>query len=434
MSDLRRTSILACILIVVLRLSIGWQFVYEGLWKLDTVDTPTPWSAGGYLDNAHGPLRDVFRGMTGDPNQLNWLDYDKMAAKWDRWAEDFTSHYGLSKPQKTALKHLLEGDKTKRIKIAALPPEVKTTKDREGATAFPNTTLKYDPKTKVLYFDAWDPPTPTDCDRITAPFPKEPENPDDPDPRTPEQLAFLKSLEQVKKAAAKLSYKQKLAAAVKGAPDVTGVVYDDTPAEGGDKIQMRPRQDNDDAILKVGDKQLYQDMIAEYNAKLPDADEEFEFEYLEQLWGKIMAKRSALVGPVKALEVELKNDARKLLTYKQIAMGPVPPEHTPHHMVDELTIWSLLILGILLLTGFATRFAAIAGAGMLMSFYMVWPPWPGVPEMSGPEHALFINKNAIEAAALLAIAALPTGIWFGLDAWVRKLFRRKKKIVDPNQK
>ena len=59
------------------------------------------------------------------------------------------------------------------------------------------------------------------------------------------------------------------------------------------------------------------------------------------------------------------------------------------------------------------------GAGMLMSFYLVWPPFPGVIDPPGStEHALFINKNFIEAVALLAIASLPTGQWFGLDRWI----------------
>ena len=63
----------------------------------------------------------------------------------------------------------------------------------------------------------------------------------------------------------------------------------------------------------------------------------------------------------------------------------------------------------MLLAGFGTRAACIAGAGMLLSFYLVWPPWPGVPVDPSPEHAFIVNKNLIEVAALLALAALPTG-------------------------
>ena len=63
---------------------------------------------------------------------------------------------------------------------------------------------------------------------------------------------------------------------------------------------------------------------------------------------------------------------------------------------------------------------------MLISFYLVVPPWPGVPQPPGPEHSFIVNKNLIEALALLAIAAMPTGSWFGLDGIFRWIFRRKR--------
>jgi uncharacterized membrane protein YphA (DoxX/SURF4 family) len=90
-------------------------------------------------------------------------------------------------------------------------------------------------------------------------------------------------------------------------------------------------------------------------------------------------------------------------------------------------MWGLLIIGMLLLAGLGTRVAAVAGAVMLLSFYLVVPPWPGVPQPPGPEHSLIINKNLIEVIALLAIAALPTGSWFGLDGILRWCFKGKKK-------
>lgn len=53
---------------------------------------------------------------------------------------------------------------------------------------------------------------------------------------------------------------------------------------------------------------------------------------------------------------------------------------------------------------------------MLFNFYMAMPPWPGVPAAPGPEHSFVINKNLIEVIALLGIATMPTGSWFGVDA------------------
>jgi hypothetical protein len=48
------------------------------------------------------------------------------------------------------------------------------------------------------------------------------------------------------------------------------------------------------------------------------------------------------------------------------------------------------------------------------------------PEATGPEHSYIVNKNLIEAVALLGIAMLPTGSWFGLDGVIRYIFRRGK--------
>ena len=85
---------------------------------------------------------------------------------------------------------------------------------------------------------------------------------------------------------------------------------------------------------------------------------------------------------------------------------------------DFATMWALTILGLLLIAGLFTKTAAAAAAFMLFSFYLAMPPFPGVPEAPGPEHSLIVNKNLIEVIALLAIAALPTGHWFGVDAWI----------------
>jgi thiosulfate dehydrogenase (quinone) large subunit len=52
--------------IVVLRVLVGWHFLYEGLSKLTTPG----WSASGYLTQSRGPLAGLFRWMASDPNVL----------------------------------------------------------------------------------------------------------------------------------------------------------------------------------------------------------------------------------------------------------------------------------------------------------------------------------------------------------------------------
>jgi thiosulfate dehydrogenase [quinone] large subunit len=57
----------AMIAITVLRVMVGWHFLYEGVAKL----TSASWSAAGYLKQARGPFADVFRSMAAQPNLLD---------------------------------------------------------------------------------------------------------------------------------------------------------------------------------------------------------------------------------------------------------------------------------------------------------------------------------------------------------------------------
>lgn len=52
--------------ITLLRVVVGWHFLYEGIAKL----TSPAWSAAGYLKQARGPFADLFRGLAGNPNML----------------------------------------------------------------------------------------------------------------------------------------------------------------------------------------------------------------------------------------------------------------------------------------------------------------------------------------------------------------------------
>jgi thiosulfate dehydrogenase [quinone] large subunit len=54
------------IAITVLRVVVGWHFLYEGLAKL----TSPAWSAAGYLKQARGPFADMFKGLASQPNLL----------------------------------------------------------------------------------------------------------------------------------------------------------------------------------------------------------------------------------------------------------------------------------------------------------------------------------------------------------------------------
>ena len=92
-----------------------------------------------------------------------------------------------------------------------------------------------------------------------------------------------------------------------------------------------------------------------------------------------------------------------------------------------MTIAGLTVLGGLLVVGLCTRFAALSAAFMVFGFFMAMPPFPGVPEAPGPEHSFIVNKNLIEVLALLALAYVPSGQWFGLDGVCGKFFARRNQ-------
>ena len=56
----------AMISITVLRVVVGWHFLYEGIAKL----TSPAWTAAGYLKQARGPFADLFKSLANQPNLL----------------------------------------------------------------------------------------------------------------------------------------------------------------------------------------------------------------------------------------------------------------------------------------------------------------------------------------------------------------------------
>jgi thiosulfate dehydrogenase [quinone] large subunit len=60
----------AMVAIVLLRVAIGWHFLYEGVAKLQKPG----WSAAGYLQQSKGVLAELFKWMAASPNVLEWVN------------------------------------------------------------------------------------------------------------------------------------------------------------------------------------------------------------------------------------------------------------------------------------------------------------------------------------------------------------------------
>ncbi|MCA8992246.1 MAG: hypothetical protein KDA88_09725 [Planctomycetaceae bacterium] len=414
--DSRRIPVIAIVLIIALRLSIGWQFLYEGLWKLDSLSGPDPWTAEGYLRNAQGPFRETFRNMTGDPDGLKLLDYGNVSTDWNNWRDRFIAHYGLDENQQAALNRLLDGTAKGLNDPNADPIIVPTSREigplpADVDLASLPVVFKYDADSQKM--TALQPVTPSEEKDLLELVPKEAKD---------VRVEIGKLID----ASRKVSYRQKLAAHLRGNPEMVGAsavknekgsftpVMGTTTAKEENGIQTN---------LQYGKIQEYKDLLQEYEEALAKAKIDYQFDHAAMLKKKVDITRAEVVGPVKTIDTDLKKDAFQLLTIQQIGRGAMPPEDTPLHRASSRPMWALLILGFLLLIGLGTRGAAVGGAILLLSFYLVIPPWPGVPQPPGPEHSLFINKNMIEVIALLGIAMMPTGSWFGLDGLIARLFK-----------
>lgn len=88
--------------------------------------------------------------------------------------------------------------------------------------------------------------------------------------------------------------------------------------------------------------------------------------------------------------------------------------------IDTLNIAALLFVGAALILGFKTQLASLIGVGLLLLYYFAHPPFPGYP--MGPAEGSYwiINKNLIEAAALLVVFLFPTSVSFGLERFFAK--------------
>ncbi|WP_346862389.1 DoxX family protein [uncultured Draconibacterium sp.] len=97
-------------------------------------------------------------------------------------------------------------------------------------------------------------------------------------------------------------------------------------------------------------------------------------------------------------------------------------------VVDPLNIAALILIGLALFLGLAIRISSLSGIVLLVLYYFAHPPF-GASLMASTEGSLYIvNKNMIEALALVLLLFLKEKGW-GLYAL--SIFSRKKKENEP---
>ena len=123
------------ICLVLLRIAIGWHFLFEGLEKVRSraigpTDTNRPFSSAGYFREATGPIGGLMRGIVGDPYEETRALFalpklpegakDKPYANlppalerdWDDYARRFIAFYQLDEEQQKKAATILQQAKS----------------------------------------------------------------------------------------------------------------------------------------------------------------------------------------------------------------------------------------------------------------------------------------------------------------------------------
>lgn len=83
-------------------------------------------------------------------------------------------------------------------------------------------------------------------------------------------------------------------------------------------------------------------------------------------------------------------------------------------IIDFVNLAGLVIVGLTLLLGYLEKIGSLIGVILLVMYYLSHPPFPGLEQIGTEGNYMFVNKNLIEAAALLILFHLPTGDYFGI--------------------
>jgi thiosulfate dehydrogenase (quinone) large subunit len=96
-------------------------------------------------------------------------------------------------------------------------------------------------------------------------------------------------------------------------------------------------------------------------------------------------------------------------------------------VVNQMNMWGLVLIGLGLIVGCLTRTAAGAGLMLILMYYLCNPPFVGYfYSIPSEGNYLIVNKNLVEAAAILVIIVFSAGRYYGFDLIIHKLLKRKR--------
>jgi uncharacterized membrane protein YphA (DoxX/SURF4 family) len=368
---------LTCVFLVLLRLSIGWHFFFEGWEK---IQSPS-WSSEAYLRESQGPLAPQFRDLAGDrvleqltlqalPDGANAETTPPssrfppaLAREWDAYLNRFKRHYELdTKPATPDQPGQLE----------------KTYQQAKDTTA----TWLANGKVTVVVESPLAPTARAEVEQTI-----------------PERLAAYR---------ARLAEVRRLEEQERR--DFGGQVNTDIAAAKAEANKIRGE-------LAAGLRRQTESMKDALKSVL--TPEQKEVKDMDDVPPQGYDRPSVFAN-----------------FWKHLAAWGQFGSMTPLERSDLFIRWGVYLVGACLLAGFLTRTACVGGAILLLMFFLALPPLPGLPLSPRAEGTyVLINKNIIEMMALLALATTRSGVWFGLDALLQFIspFRRRAAAPVPER-
>lgn len=402
--------------LLALRLAIGWQFLFEGLHKIQShyigaTETNRPFSSEPYFKEAPGPLAPMMRAMNGDAAKIIAA---KLTPKKEMSAAEFAK---LSAADQAALCP----DEVAKDLDAFISTGEKTIHDN-AEKALADLPASHEKALKAIA-DAEKKETDAAKDQVGKDAAKKKADA----ARKSEDDDFAETKKELER---RVSAPKDVATEIATAAKASYARW----VHGVDRREVKMARISGDPVQMTGPQRLH--FVALNKAEKEGAENRLH-EGLGGGYGIDVKKAQASRADYWNAEADLVKDIDAFVLELKTAIndGKAPEKSTdwtPLQKNDWLTRWFLATVGAFILIGLLTRISCVAAAGFLLLTYLTHPPFPWFTLPPGTEgNPLFVNKNAIEFLALLALACMPTGKWLGLDALICYVFRRKPKATPP---
>ncbi len=393
------------VFLIALRIAVGWHFLYEGLWKIDSETGATSYATSWYtLQSSVGRLRDYYASSRGG------MDAD--LARADAWYDEIVKTF------KARNKPLADDQKAR---LADLRDHVKL-----AAAGRRNSVVDFDwvfVRDETLKLAAG-----REAEHFTAlPYLQASAGPFRPLFRA---LANdIDGIERLTVASAQASLDKRCGETLEHYKSAGH------PFTAEQQARLTSARDVLKAeIAKTLNDPSFRNRLADYHLMRQRAANDgswvtapFSRERLDADRAKLDAIAGELLGFVNEPLSELAVQTQTIATVEQLGAGPLPRPGDPARSVDGAIKIGLTAIGCCLLLGLFTPLAAVAAAIQLAVFYFASPLWPGLPAAAVGGHYLYVDRNLIEFVAACVIATTGTGKWAGVDKYLEMGMARQRR-------